>query len=333
MGFLEDIWTKAKHLNKRIVLPETEDDRTLKAAELIGTARTAQIILIGNKDTVTKKASAIGVDLSKAEIIDPLSHPKTERYCEIYMNNMKQRNKSVTYAETKELVTKDYPFFGGLMVADGDADGMVSGASHATAHTIKATVYSVGLKPGMSILSSFFVMILQNKQIGSGGVLFYADCGVVPEPDDKQLVDITLATAQSFRQLMAKEPKIAMLSFSTKGSGRAPSVEKVQKAVRSLQESHPDLAVDGEMQFDAAVVPSIAKSKAPNSKVAGRANIMIFPDLNAGNIAYKITERLAGAVALGPLFQGCNKPVNDLSRGCSVDDIVNISAITAVQAQ
>ena len=219
------------------------------------------------------------------------------------------------------------------MVATGDADGMVSGALNTTGHTIKATLYTVGLAQNTSILSSFFVMIHPNRAFGVNGVMFFADCGVVPNPDEKQLCDIAISTGESFRKLMGRDPKIAMLSFSTKGSASTPETQKVANAAKLALIKNPELQIDGEMQFDAAIIPSIAKKKAPDSKVAGKANIFIFPDLGAGNIAYKITERLGGAMALGPLFQGCAKAVNDLSRGCSVEDIVNVTAITAVQSE
>ena len=333
MEFLENIWNKARKLEKRIVLPETEDIRTLKAAELILKSKLAKITLVGNTAEIRRNTAENSIDITNAEIADPSEHPKIDRYIEIYMRNMEKRKHPVSFDEAKDLLTKDYPFFGAMMLADEDADGMVSGANHATAHTIKAAVYSVGLKPGISVLSSFFAMVLKDNSVVPGGVLFYADCGVVPEPDEKQLADIAICTASSFRKLMGKEPRIAMLSFSTKGSGRAKSVDKVVAATKLALEREPSLQIDGELQADAALVLSIGKKKAPESKIAGRANILIFPDLGAGNIAYKLTERLAGAMALGPLFQGCSKAINDLSRGCSVDDIVNVTAITAVQAE
>lgn len=332
MPFIEDIWTKAKKLDKKIVLPETGDIRILKATELILKSNLAQIILVGNRDKIKKDALDNDLDLSKAEIIDPATSPRIERYTEVYINNLKKRNHQVTYNDARTLMHKDHPFFGAMMVAEGDADGMVSGADHATAHTVKAAVYSCGLKEGISTLSSFFAMLLPSPQFGAGGVLFFADCAVVPDPNQNQLCDIALSTAESFRRLMGKEPKVAMLSFSTKGSGRSPSAEKVAIATKIIQEKVPDLMIDGELQLDAAIIPAIGKKKAPESRVAGRANVLIFPNLDAGNIGYKLTERLAGATALGPIFQGCAKPINDLSRGCSVDDIVNITAITAIQS-
>lgn len=332
MDFLDNIWNKAKRLEKRIVLPETEDPRILKAADLILKSRISEIILIGNEEKIISDAKGLDVDISKATIIDPLKSEKLDRYCEIYINNMKRRKHIVPFNDAKQLLSTAYPFFGALMVENGDADGMVSGASHSTQDTIKAAVYSVGLKEGTSILSSFFIMIFPDKQYGSNGIFFFADCAVIPQPDEKQLRDIAFSTSQSFKILMGKEPKIAMLSFSTKGSGKSPSVEMMASATRKLKEEYPEMLIDGEMQLDAAIVPSIGKKKAPESKVAGRANVLIFPNLDSGNIGYKIAERLGGAMALGPIFQGCAKPINDLSRGCSVDDIVNISAITAIQS-
>jgi len=332
MEFLENIWNKAKKLEKKIVLPETGDIRILKAADLIQKSRLANVILIGDPNKIEADAKNSDLDISKAQMIDPSSSQKLDRYCEIYMNVMRGRKHEVSYDDAKKLLMSDLPYFGAMMVAGGDADGMVTGADHATAHTIRATVYSVGLNERISTLSSFFVMILGTKQFGVNGVMFYADCGVVPNPDDKQLCDIALSTAASFRKLMGKEPRIAMLSFSTKGSGSGASPEKVVRSLKMIREKSPELMVDGEMQLDAAIIPAIGKKKAPESNVAGRANVLIFPDLDAGNIGYKLTERLAGATALGPLLQGCAKPINDLSRGCSVEDIVNITAITAVQA-
>ncbi len=333
MEFLENIWAKARKLEKRIVLPETEDIRTLKAAELILKSKLAKVVLIGNAAEIHKNTSENSIDIANAQIADPEDHPKIDRYTEIYIKNMEKHKHPISFEEAKQFIKKDFPFFGAMMLADGDADGMVSGADHATAHTIKAAVYSVGLKPDISVLSSFFAMVLKDRTVVPGGVLFYADCGVVPEPDEKQLADIAISTASSFRKLMGKEPRIAMLSFSTKGSGRARSVDKVVAATKIALEKEPGLQIDGELQADAALIQAIGKKKAPESKIAGRANILIFPDLNAGNIAYKLTERLADAMALGPLFQGCAKAINDLSRGCSVDDIVNVTAITAVQAE
>lgn len=331
MDLLSDIWNKAKKLNRTIVLPETDDHRVLKAADLILKSRIANIVLIGNKENIEKTARDADADISKASISDPVSCPKTGRYIEIYMKKMKEHKRDVSFNEAKKLIESDFPYFGAMMVADGDADGMVSGASHSTGHTIKAAIYSSGLKEGVATLSSFFVMLMPDKKFGSNGTLFFADCAVVPDPDASQLKDIALSTADSFRKLMGKHPKVAMLSFSTKGSGRAPSAQKAAKAAEMAQAADPELLIDGELQFDAAIIAAIGKRKAPESRVAGRANVLIFPNLDAGNIGYKIAERLGGASAIGPIFQGCERPINDLSRGCSIEDIVNVTAITALQ--
>lgn len=332
MPFLDDIWNKAKKLEKRIVLPETEDPRTLKAADIILKSKLARLILIGNKDNITSLAKENGAEISRAEIIDPKKDPKIDRYCELHINKLREHKHELSYNDAKALLETDYPYFGAMMMANDDADGMVSGACHSTAHTIKATLYSVGMKDNIKTLSSFFVMITQNRQLGLGGILFFADCAVIPCPSENQLCDIAVSTAQSFSRFMGREPRVAMLSFSTKGSGKSPASEKVAAATKLVQDKVPDMLVDGEMQLDAAIVPAIGKMKAPQSKVAGRANVLIFPDLNAGNIGYKLVERIGGAMALGPIFQGCAKPINDLSRGCSIEDIVNITAITAIQA-
>ena len=331
MDLLSDIWNKSKKLYRTIVLPETDDHRILKAADLITQIKLAKISLIGNRENIEKEAKAAEADISRTMVIDPADCPKMGRYVEIYIKKMKEHHRDISFNEAKSFLENDFPYFGAMMVAEGDADGMVSGASHSTGHTIKAAIYSCGLKEGVSILSSFFVMLLPDKKFGSNGVLFFADCAVVPDPDASQLKDIALSTAASFRQLTGKNPKVAMLSFSTKGSGRAPSAEKAARAAEMARQAEPELMVDGELQLDAALIPSIGRKKAPESKVAGRANILVFPNLDAGNIGYKIAERLGGAIAVGPIFQGCAKPINDLSRGCNVDDIINVTAITSLQ--
>ena len=329
MDFIHDSWTKAKRLNKTIVLPETHDIRVLKATEIIAQSRLAKILLIGNRDKITALAKENNITVTNALIEDPCISIKTEQFAEEYYKL--RQHKGMTELQAKQIMLEDYPFYGAMMVRSGYADGMVSGADHPTADTIKATVHCVGMAPGTSLISSFFIMITQKKEFGIEGLLFYADCGVNPNPTPEQLAEIAISTADSFRKLVGWDPKVAMLSFSTKGSAKHPDAEKVIKATEYVKSKRPELLIDGELQADAALVPSIGKKKSPDSKVAGKANILIFPDLDAGNVAYKLTERLGGAIALGPILQGAAKPINDLSRGCSVDDIVNITAITAIQ--
>jgi len=329
MDFIQDTWNKARKLNKTIVLPETNDVRVLRAAEIITKSHLAKIVLIGKETEINELAAKNGVNISGAAIIDPALSENLEKYISEYQKL--REKKGMTTEEARKIISEDYPFFGAMMVRDSDADGMVTGADHPTSHTIKATVHCVGVAPGISLISSFFAMITPKKEFGIDGLLFYADCGVNPNPTADQLSDIAITTADSFRKLVGRDPKVAMLSFSTKGSASHPDVDKVTTATNIVKSKRPELLIDGELQADAALIASIGRMKAPDSKVAGKANILIFPDLDAGNICYKITERLGGAIALGPILQGGAKPINDLSRGCSADDIVNITAITAVQ--
>ncbi|MDI6732047.1 MAG: phosphate acetyltransferase [Candidatus Margulisbacteria bacterium] len=331
MDFIQETWNKAKRLNKIIVLPETEDLRMLEAAELIVKSRLAKIILIGKEEDVHKLAADNNVEIGNIPIIDPRKSEKLDKYVQILKE--KRAQKGMTIEKAKHLLMDDYPYYAAMLLDQGEADGVVTGATHFTADTIKAAIECVGVAKGQSIISSFFVMVLNDKAFGEEGLLFYADCGVVPNPTAEQLADIAIQTADSFAKLIGKEPRIAMLSFSTKTSAVHPDVDKVIKATEISHKKRPDLLIDGELQIDAALIPRVGQRKAPNSLVAGRANILIFPDLDAGNIGYKLTERLAHAQAFGPILQGEAKPINDLSRGCSVEDIVNVVAITAVQAQ
>ncbi|MFH1361618.1 MAG: phosphate acetyltransferase, partial [bacterium] len=307
MDFIHDIWNKAKRLRKTIVLPETDDLRVLKATELITKSRLAKIILIGKETEITKLAAENDIDLNGTQIITPRNHPKLDNFTQALKE--KRAHKGMTIEKARHLLTDDYPYFAAMLVNQGEADGLVSGATHFTAETIKATLDCIGKAPGQSIISSFFVMLLNERTLVHDGILFYADCGVVPNPTSEQLADIAIQTADSYEKLIGQEPRVAMLSFSTKTSAEHPDVDKVIKATELVKKKKPDLLVDGDLQFDAALVPKVGQRKAPGSPVAGHANILIFPDLDAGNIGYKITERLAGAKAFGPIFQGEAKPV------------------------
>lgn len=330
MAFLEDIIKRAKEQRKTIVLPEATDIRTLKAVDLISKQDFCNVVLIGNKEEVLKMANENSFDVSKAEIIEPSTSENYTEFVEAFYELRK--HKGMTMEKAEELM-KDPVFFGMMMVKKEKADGLVSGAAHSTADTLRPALQILKTAPGTKIVSTFSVMVVPNCEYGENGVFVFADCGLNQNPNSEELSEIAISTAKSFKQIIGKEPKVAMLSYSTKGSAKAEEVDKVRKATELAKEKDPELAIDGEMQFDAAIIPEIAKSKAPGSDVAGKANTLVFPELEAGNIGYKLVERLAKAEAYGPMCQGMAKPVNDLSRGCKAEDIVGVVAITCVQAQ
>lgn len=321
MELLNQIKEKARTRNKTIVLPESHDERVLKAAEILTKEKICKVITLGNPAKVNEDAKKLGVDLAGVEIIDHTTHPKFDEFANIYYELRKK--KGMTPEQAKETLKRDL-FFAAMMLREGLVDGSVAGSFASTADVMKAGIQIVGMPEGISIVSSFFLMIFPQNNYS------FADCAVVPNPDAEQLADIAISTADNHKKLTGEEPLVAMLSFSTKGSATHELVDKVIKATELVKTKRPDLQVDGELQFDAAIIESIGKRKAPNSNVAGKANVLIFPDLNAGNIGYKIAERLGGAQAVGPMVQGLKKPFFDLSRGCSVDDIVNTTAINVL---
>lgn len=330
MDLLERIKAKAKSHNKRIVLPEALEERTLRAAdELLGEG-IAQIILIGNPGEVGAEAEKLGLgNIGKATIIDPLSHDKKEAYIDLMVELRK--HKGMTKEEAGRLI-EDPLYLGTLMIKNGDADGEVAGAMNATGDVLRPAFQYVKTLPGISVVSGAFIMMLKDREFGEDGIIVFADCAVHPNPTESELAEIAVATAGTTRAIAGFEPRIAMLSFSTMGSAKHEMVDKVINATRIAKEMAPGLKIDGEMQADAAIIEAIGKKKAPGSDIAGNANVLVFPSLDVGNIAYKLVQRLAHAEAIGPVLQGMAAPINDLSRGCSVSDIVNLVAITANQA-
>ena len=327
MNFIETMKTKAKKYQKKIVLPETMDERVLKAAEIAIKENLADIILIGKKDTIIKDREL----LQEATIIDPETSSLTDLYIEKLVELRKE--KGMTKEEARKLLLEDYMYYACMLVFDHKADGVVSGACHSSANTLRPALQIIKTAPNTKLVSAFFLMVVPNCEYGENGVFVFADCGLVQNPTAEQLADIAESSAKSFEQLVGSTPYVALLSHSTKGSAHHADVDKVIEATRLAQEHYPQYKIDGELQLDAAIIPEIASSKAPNSEIAGKANVLIFPDLDSGNIGYKLVQRLAKAEAYGPLTQGINAPINDLSRGCSVEDIVGVIAITAVQAQ
>lgn len=329
MSFVESIKERAKQNKKRIVLPETMDRRVLEAAEKIIREDIADIILIGKEEEIAENSK--GLDISGAKIINPFTSDLTEELTLEFVEIRK--NKGLTYDEAKKLLLEDYAYFACMLVKTGRADGVVSGACHSTANTLRPALQIIKTKPGTMLVSAFFLMVVPDCVYGNNGVFVFADSGLVQNPNSEELAAIAKSSAESFELLVGSEPSVAMLSHSTKGSASHPDVYKVVNAVKIAKERYPQYKIDGELQLDAAIVPEVAATKAPDSNVAGHANVLIFPDLDAGNIGYKLVQRLAKAEAYGPVTQGIAAPVNDLSRGCNVDDIVGVVAITAVQAQ
>lgn len=330
MELIDKIKNNARKHNMRIVLPEGTEERNIKAADEALAEGLAQIILIGNPEEIKALASKYGLkNISKASVVDPKNHPMKEKYINLMLELRK--SKGLTPEEASRLI-EDPLYLGVLMIKNGDADGEVSGADHATGDVLRPAFQYVKTAPGISVVSGAFIMILKDKEFGSDGVIVFADGAVHPDPTDKELAEIAVATARTAKTIVGMEPKVALLSFSTKGSARHPMVDKVVNATKMAKEMAPEFNFDGELQADAALIPEIGKKKAPGSIIAGEANVLVFPDLQSGNIAYKLVQRLAHAEAIGPVLQGMAAPINDLSRGCSVSDIVSLIAITANQA-
>lgn len=329
MAFIDEIKQRAKESIKTIILTESEDIRVLDAAQKVRDEGFANVILIGNEADANKLAKENNIDIEGITIINPETSDKFEEYANAFYELRKA--KGMTIEKARETL-KDNMYFGTMMVKQGDADGLVSGACHSTANTLRPALQILKTAPGTKLVSAFFLMVVPNCQYGENGIFIFGDSGLVENPSADDLSEIAISSSKSFEQLTEKQAKVAMLSYSTYGSAHSELTEKVVEATKLLKEKAPDLICDGELQLDAAIVPEIAKSKAPNGTLNGEANTLIFPDLNAGNIGYKLVQRLAKAEAYGPLCQGIAKPVNDLSRGCNSDDIAGVVAITAVQA-
>ena len=330
MNFIDEIKQRAKKEIKTIILPEAEDKRVLEAAKQVMEEGFAKIVLVGNKEKVNVKANKFNIDLSGIEIVDPASSEKYEEYVQRFYELRKEKGMTI---ETAKEFMLDSVYYGMMMVKMGEADGLVSGAAHSTSDTLRPALQILKTAPNTKLVSAFFLMVVPNCEYGDNGIFVFADSGLNQYPTSDELSEIAISSAKSYENLVQKEAKVAMLSYSTFGSAKSEYTQKVIDATNLVKEKDPELKVEGELQLDAAIVPEVAKSKAPESKVAGSANVLVFPNLDAGNIGYKLVQRFAKAEAYGPLCQGIAKPVNDLSRGCSSNDIVGVVAITAVQSQ
>ena len=330
MDFIQNIIQKAKAYNKHIVLPEGFEERTLKAADYVLANNIARLTIIGSPEDIFGKAKALGLaNIDKANIVDPKNNPQKSKYVDLMLQLRK--SKGLTQADAERLIENPL-YLGTLMIKAGDVDGEVAGAANATGDVLRPAFQYVKTLPGISVVSGAIFMILKDQSWGHDGIFLFADCAVHPNPTDRELAEIAITTARTAKAIGGYEPKVAMLSFSTKGSAKHEMVDKVARATQMAREMDPSLAIDGEMQVDAAIVPAIGKSKAPGSAIAGNANVLVFPNLEAGNIGYKLVQRLGNAETVGPILQGMAAPINDLSRGCSVEDIVSLIAITVNQA-
>ena len=329
MAFIDEIKVRARAYKKKIVLPEGMDRRIWEAAVTSVQESLAEVIVIANPEEVEQYSE--GLDITGITVIDPNTSDKLEEYVEGLVEL--RRKVGMTPEDARKLLTTDYIYFACMMLRDGSADGVVSGACHSTANTLRPALQLVRPKPTVKLVSAFFVMVVPDKTLGADGTLIFGDCGLEQDPDAESLAHIAIDSAHSFAKLVGREPVVALLSHSTKGSARHPNIDKVTKAVTIAKELDPSVKLDGELQLDAAIIPEVAAFKAPDSELAGHANVLIFPNLDAGNIGYKLVHRFANAEAYGPVTQGINKPVNDLSRGCSAQDVVGVVALTAVQSQ